>query len=428
MRQYQSRLGLQGVYPTSTRRGFTLIELLIVMVIILLLSGMLLGAVILVRRQVVRAQQVAELTQIDLALTNFKMKYGIYPPSRIRLRNYRAGTTPVGNSYALDNAFDAHSVAYLRRIWPSIKLPIRARTADTTLTVEQPTSAFFWYLDSAAGPDPNAQYDLEGDQCLVFFLGGIAERRGANEYILHGFTDDQTNPSRVADSSTPQTMTRVQSLYNFDVGRLYLRIDYPELIDTGARNCEQSYTSGSVPVTDFYPNGFIPGDRSQNLLGRLPSYKVIGADSSKPLPIAYFSAYEGRGYRPDDLNIPEPISAGPGTDEIYFQLVWPVVTQATNDTTNPASHQSLEPNPYSRNAASLGPVPPNTVALRAAGSVIQCYNPKTYQIILPGPDNQYGAGGSQLDYQGSGWNENADNIANFAGGTPVGEFVTQQQK
>jgi len=416
MRLYQSRLGAQGAYPATTRRGFTLIELLIVMVIILLLSGMLLGAVILVRRQVVKAQQIAELTQIDIALTNFKAKYGIYPPSRIRLRNWdvtATGQTP----YNLGDQFDAHSVAYLRRIWPSIKLPV---VQASGVVVETPTTNILWYVDnSGSGATAPVSFDLEGDQCLVFFLGGIAERRGPNDFVLHGFTDDPTNPSNIPNTAPGygRTLTRVQPLFPFDASRLYLRFDNSALIDPGIRYAEQTIGSGPTAIPDFYTSGFQPGSTANNQLGRLPSYKVLNADTSYPLPMAYFSSYEGRGYRPDDLNIPEPANAGTGLDSINFQLVWPTITTTT-------SPLSMEPNPYSRNAAN----PASRTGAGAANSIIQCYNPKTYQIILPGSDNLFGAGGSQLDYQQASWSENEDNIANFSGGVTVGEFVTQQQK
>lgn len=422
MRQYRSRLGLQGGYPASSRRGFTLIELLIVMVIILLLSGMLLGAVILVRRQVVKAQQIAELTQIDIAMTNFKAKYGIYPPSRIRLRNWNS-SSPIANSYALQDPFDAHSVAYLRRIWPSIKLPIRQLIADTTLNVESPNTEILWYADnSGSGATPPASYDLEGDQCLVFFLGGIAERRGPNEFVLHGFTDDPANPSNIPNTSPGygRTLTRIQPFFPFDASRLYLRFDNSALIDTTQRLAETDITTSSGTIGDFYRSGGNqPG--ANNLLGRLPSYKVLNADTSAPMPVAYFSSYEGRGYRPDDLNIPDPVNAGTGLDSIGFQLIWPAMTGTPQIPTSPTS---MEPNPYSRNAAD----PTKRTGAGAANSIIQCYNPKTYQLILPGSDNLFGAGGSQLDYQQASWSENEDNLSNFSGGTTIGDFVTQQQK
>jgi general secretion pathway protein G len=277
----------------------------------------------------------------------------------------------------------------------------------------------FWFVDNTGTSSASKQFDLEGDQCLVFFLGGIAERRGPNDFILHGFTNDQTNPSRIADSGTPITMSRTPSLFNFDTTRLYVRSDYPNLIEQNPRLAEQSY---GTTITDFYPNGANPG--TAGYLGRLPSYKVMNADSSNPLPVAYFSAYEGRGYRPDDLNIPEAVTVDPNGDGIYFQLVWPVITKTNDDSTYP-TQRSLEPNPYTRGPAGLGT---NGSPLRASTTVIQPYANKTYQIILPGPDNQFGAGGSQADYSGTGWTENADNLASFTSGLPVGEFVTQQQK
>lgn len=392
------------------------------MVIILLLSGMLLGAVILVRRQVVKAQQIAELSQIDIALTNFKGKYGIYPPSRIRLRNWVAtsnssyATTPSApatEAYALNDLLDAHSIAYLRRIWPGIKLPIVQNKGDTAM-IEQPTSNLIWYVDNSTAQEvAHTPLDLEGDQCLVFFLGGIAERRGPNDFVLHGFAENPMNPSDIPNTTNPQSLARTQPYYNFDASRLYLRYDNSALIDTGIRFAEQ--INGSIP--DFYATGFQPGSTANNYLGRLPSYKVLNADTSAPMPVAYFSSYEGRGYRPDDINIPDPVNAGTGLDSIAFQLVWPTITVANTPV-------SLEPNPYSRNAAG----PANRAGAGATNSIIQCYNPKTYQIILPGSDNLFGAGGSQLDYQQASWSENEDNLSNFSGGTTVGDFVTQQQK
>ena len=431
MRHLQRRATAHQGYPAGARSGFTLLELLITMVILLILTTLLLGAVILVRGQVSRAQQVAELSQLDIALNSFKQKYGIFPPSRIRLRTYIP--SGVESFYELTNAFDAHSVSYLRRIWPSIKLPITNNGAQ----VETPTSSLIWYVDnSSPGFTPNQYYDLEGDQCLVFFLGGIAERRGTSSFILHGFTDDQTNPSRIADSSTPQTLSRVPSFYPFDVGRLYLRADpqyaSASLVDIYQRSAEESSATGSY--TDFFGHGTTPG-ASSPYLGQLPSYEIIGADPNRPLPIAYFSAYEGRGYRPDDLNIPDPLSVGTISDEIYFQLVWPGLTKASDDQNSP-SPLSIEPNPYTRNSASQGS---SSIILRSPTTIIQCYNPQSYQLILPGADGEFGAGGSQSDYTlsitgstnqnpGGGWSENQDNIANFTGGIPVGDFVTQQQK
>jgi prepilin-type N-terminal cleavage/methylation domain-containing protein len=422
-------------YRAAGRGGFTLIELLIVLVVVLLLAGLLLGAVLVVRGRVRVAQQVAELTQLDLALATFKSKYGIFPPSRIRLREWQTdaagslvnGTTP----YLQNDAFDQHSVAYLRRIWPSIKLLI-SNGGPSPVETPGPNSIGQWFQDNSTSPAFTPRvYELEGDECLVFFLGGICEKTGTDKYILHGFTDDASNPSRIPNGAIARTQKRIASTFLFDVGRLYQRAAFGDVLRqtqlTGLRRAETSPTG--VPLTDFLfgTTALGPGP------GFLPSYKIAGADQSRPLPLAYFSAYEGRGYRPDDLNIPAANTDGIVVNpdhELYFQLTWPQVTTTPVGPAapRPATPLSLGPNPYSRNSANPDPL----VRGAPVGSRIQPYNPQTYQIILPGADNEFGAGGAQLDYSGTGtslttnWLSNEDNLTNFTGGAPIGEFVNQQ--
>lgn len=421
-------------YRAAGRGGFTLIELLIVLVVVLLLAGLLLGAVLVVRGRVRVAQQVAELVQLDLALNNFKQKYGIFPPSRIRLREWQvdATGTPINGTtpYLQNDPFDQHSVAYLRRIWPSIKLLISNGT--TTIETPDPGSIGQWFADnSGGGPTGPRVYELEGDECLVFFLGGICEKTGTDKYILHGFTDDASNPSRVPSQlawgaavgaqNATRSQKRTQPMYPFDVGRLYQRAAFgADLIQPRTA----TDTPGEFFVGDFFS---VAPSLPQNAPGQLPSYEIAGADQSRPLPIAYFSAYEGRGYRPDDVNIP-PASTAVLTDHVQvFQLTWPQVTVATGGTPR-VSPVSLGPNPFARNGGNPAlrpnfvPAQPNNV------SRIQPYNPQTFQLILPGPDNEFGAGGAQADYQGTNtnWVSNEDNITNFSGGAAMGEFVNQQ--
>jgi hypothetical protein len=213
-------------------------------------------------------------------------------------------------------------------------------------------------------------------------------------------------------------------MYPFDPGRLYQRSSFgTDLI--------QPRTAVDTPG-EFFPIDFFNGapNLPLNTPGLLPSYKIAGADQSRPLPIAYFSAYEGRGYRPDDVNIPPAPSANLADHRQVFQLMWPQVTVAIGGTPR-QSPISLAPNPYARNGGNPAlrpnfiPAQPNNV------SRIQPYNPQTYQLILPGPDNEFGAGGAQADYiapNNTNWVSNEDNIANFSSGAPIGEFVTQQKQ
>lgn len=407
------------------RPAFTLIEILIVLVIILILSGLILGAILQVGKLVSKTQQYSEVTQIEAALNDFKSTHGVFPPSRIRLREWHRTNSQPDDAYSMDDPFDAHSVGYLKRIWPDIKLPIR-QTIGSAVLSERPDAGddIQWF---APDPDPNnwipMTYELEGDECLVFFLGGIAERLGDASYVLHGFTADPKNPSRIPNTTVPRTLQRNTGTFTFRPGRLYQRSG--QFADSWDQVIGQS---------ELMPGGFkvlaAPANLSTNV--KLPSYRASSSDEGRPRPIVYFSSYEGRGYRPDDVNIP-PIVDDPNeraNQTILFQLRWPTLTYP-NDVQGgglPASPVSLGPNPYTESPLSES-APPSGTGVKPT----QAFNPKTFQIILPGADGEFGAGGHLGDYDPNTyppgnpppWTANEDNIGNFSGGQAIGDFYKE---
>lgn len=412
--------------PAPLRPGFTLIEILITLLIILILASFLLGAVVLVQRAVTRTRQTAEIQQLDVALNKFKEYFGIFPPSRIRLCecDFSNPGSPQGRPYNLDDPFDAHSVGYLKRIWPNLKLWIvqGARVVETP----DPGAQIRWFVDSASGApwSPNVWYELEGDECLVFFLGGVAERVAQDRYILHGFTADPKNPSRIMNIALdPRTQNRDDRfpLFPFEAGRIYQRVNDPNvgLIQVAPAGTAENVLGG---VADFFPAG-----NTQARPPKLPSYRALTSDPTNPKPIVYFSAYEGRGYRPDDCNIPPSEGAPAAEQTIAFQLRWPTLTQPINSpmgNTVPPSPLSLGPNPY--NQAPLSSAYKQVSGQPASLSAVQPYNPQSFQIIVPGPDNEFGGGGHPDDYdvqQNQRWQLNDDNITNFSGGQAVGDFL-----
>ncbi len=176
---------------TQPRRGFTLIEMLVVIAILVILVGLTAAGVMRFYSTAIKAENRNEMLQLTQALESFKQKYGIYPPSRILLSN-RAAT------YAdTSNALAQESLKSLIRIWPNAKFT--TRDIEWTGTPSQPYS-----------------HVLEGDQCLVFFLGGVQDH--VNNQTL-GFTDSPSDPILKG--------TRQKPLFNFKPGRLYQRSTAP---------------------------------------------------------------------------------------------------------------------------------------------------------------------------------------------------------
>lgn len=406
------------------RAAFTLVEILIVVTIIGILAGLTLPAINGALKKARLAETIQDMVAIGHALEKFKAKYGIYPPSRIRLRE--------NSTYSMQDAFDQHSIRYLRRIWPNIQLQIVTGASGGLPAGATP---FIWFLEYNAafagteGGGNSRTYELEGDECLVFFLGGIAESKSAanaatGPFVLHGFSTRATDPSGVPLPTLPQTLQREGPYFEFDASRLFRRdnTQWPGTVMTAA--------IAGAATTDF-ATAVAP-----NANPKMLSYRLKNSVSEDPRPIAYFSADEGTGYRPNDMNIHlnpatpptmtpvEPVS--PGT----FQVMWP-----PNPTPPPvlSNYVSAAPNPYTETF----PYPPATTGWNgtprtAQQTAVRYCNPLTYQLIAPGLDNQYGPGG-QIPRQPSDALVNGkgdlimsgvsyDNITNISGSQTLGDF------
>jgi prepilin-type N-terminal cleavage/methylation domain-containing protein len=168
----------------ADRSGFTLIELLVVIAIIGVLVALTLAAVMALINTNPKQDRV-DISQMTAALQNFNAKYKFYPPGRMYLSNSRADyynppvqpNLPANWSAAQKDAFTRaaalQSLEVLNRMFPQINWG----------------SGINWHQGVAM---PQGGVWLEGDQCLVFFLGGIP---GDKTFL--GFSTNVQNPTAV---------------------------------------------------------------------------------------------------------------------------------------------------------------------------------------------------------------------------------------
>jgi general secretion pathway protein G len=142
------------------RAGFTLIELVVVALIIAILAALTATAVVQVMSKGPAAKNRSEISQLEMAIGEFHRSYGLgkeYFPSRLILcenyTDYFAGGNPA-NGFASTLHQDSYN--FLKRVWPKL-----------WANNQNPVN---WNGNNTVG---DAAVTLEGDQCLVFFLGGI---------------------------------------------------------------------------------------------------------------------------------------------------------------------------------------------------------------------------------------------------------------
>lgn len=206
-----------NVHPN--RAGFTLIELLVVIVILSILIAMLLPAINGVRRRAQIARVATEIKTIEAAIAGFKAEFGTEPPGGIRLYSTAAGwNTPASG---VDEIIRVKSRAFIRQMWPQFDFSV------------------------AGGAVLPSNVDLNGAECLVFFLGGVTD--ATNGTSMNGFSKSPTTPFAKAGNN------RVGPFFEFQSSRL---------VDKD-------------------------GDSMPEYLDPLPS---------QTSPYLYFSSNEGRGY------------------------------------------------------------------------------------------------------------------------------------
>lgn len=349
---------------TCSRRssGFTLVELLMVIVVIALLVALLLPAVNAALRKTREAATGSEINMMAQALSDFKSKYGDYPPSRILLcenGDYSSALTtnqslaPSGTSTAdiTTAQLAARSLAALRKFWPRIRFTTIAGSPVW------PSGSSVWYDFNGNGIFDQQPYLLDGRQCLAFFLGGIPTYGGKgapNGNVgnfaggMSGFSRDQFNP------------------FKHDIAPI------PPATDPMYNNNRQS------PFFEFKGNRLVmlPAGNAG-----FPGYIDTSSSKNNPSFYAYFSTFGGV-YDPNDVNVSEVDDETGVAFSLRFRLPFPTYAAGGSSQTVGVSPP---PNPYTL-----------TPTFSGTSGTVTYHKPQTFQIISPGADQLYGLGGQYV--------------------------------
>jgi prepilin-type N-terminal cleavage/methylation domain-containing protein len=173
----------------AVRRAFTLVELLVVIAIVAILLALVTAAVMSVMNKGPDAADLAEIKELEMKLAQFKARHGVYPPDYVKLCHFETDYNPA-------NPLDMASRQILERIWnglfkysysatdPVRNMPLPWAGYDSTWKPVQLHQHPDPSVQTAAGA-PQRCVILQGDQCLVFFLGGPQG--------IFGFSDSKTS-------------------------------------------------------------------------------------------------------------------------------------------------------------------------------------------------------------------------------------------
>lgn len=168
----------------ARRSAFTLIELLVVIAIIAVLAALTTAAIMRVLGVQPEKETMSELLDFGKSMEEFKKDFGFYPPSKFVLCASRADYAKGGTKLHDDSLY------VLNRMFGD----------KFNGTVD-------WSGRGVALP-PGGEV-LDGDQCLVFFLGGINNQ---------GF-------AKIGNPTAPKTVSqeRFGPYFNFKANRFFAR-------------------------------------------------------------------------------------------------------------------------------------------------------------------------------------------------------------
>lgn len=210
----QHNMQLNGSRASRRRSAFTMVELIIVIMIIGILMALLLPTIGRTLSNGRNAAVTAEIKNLEKAIAEFKLKFGVEPPSSIVLyeNGVASGDTPNWDSDSSRDLARRRSVAFIKQAFPNFDFDLER--------------------DFNGDADTDDTLTLTGAECLLFFLGGMCATEDAAGGQISGPTGPVGTPGTVPDkwfplgfSTNPEnpfirTGTRIGPFYEFDPGRI----------------------------------------------------------------------------------------------------------------------------------------------------------------------------------------------------------------
>jgi type II secretory pathway pseudopilin PulG len=257
---------------------------MVVIVIIAILLSLLLPAISRVRARARVGQVRSEISVIDSAIASFRADFGIEPPGSIRLFGTPAGWNTTGAT-ATDEAIRIRSRAYIRQLWPQFDFNSTAGGL-TTLTPAAP-----------------AVMDLNGAECLVFFLGGMT--RSATDPTPIGFSKDPSQPL------TRGGVNRVKPYFDFVTTRLVNKDGdgFSEYVDPiPSQTSPYLYfdsNDGRAYQTFALSGDWCNVDNYQDGYAQASSFATGTWANGNWMKFAYYSAFANTGNSSSDISLDE---------------------------------------------------------------------------------------------------------------------------
>lgn len=290
---------LSRLAPRPARSAFSLIELMVVILIIAILAGLLLNGVMAARQAAVNAGIVAEMKGLEKSIQDFKMKYGVEPPSFMVLFEDRAAwstipAVPAGQSWTPADVQRSRSI--IRQIWPEYYFGT--------------TSATYPNLDINGDNDTTDILELRGAECLVFFLGGVC----ATDIV-------GSNGLRIPDPPAPAPPTPANSSPVQSWASLGFSVNPTNPFVRGGTRVGPQHAFDTDRLTNL--------DSQGSTLDTEGMPEFLDNQPGQTKPYIFASSYEGKGYRPADL------VTGPSCT---FTTIY---TQASGQSYNPNTFQII---------------------------------------------------------------------------------------